>query len=73
MATAIGELKKTGERCYCGEPLAWHLHELAGDVRFSHTCSNGHNWIAARDGFSYSGIRRNPFAKHDRATQAQRN
>ena len=56
MATAIGELKKTGERCYCGEPLPWHLHEL-GNARFSHTCSNGHNWAWARDGFSYNGIR----------------
>jgi hypothetical protein len=71
MSEEIGCIKKNGEKCFCGEPLPWHLQELLLS-QITHTCENGHAWKSVADGFSYTGIKKNPFAEYDRAAAAKR-
>ncbi len=72
VSAEIGDVKKTGESCFCGAPLPWHLQELLLS-QIIHTCENGHGWKSVADGFSYTGPRKNPFAEYDRAAAARRN
>ena len=72
VSAEIGDIRKTGESCFCGSPFPWHIHMIF-DERMSHTCDKGHVWKWVSDGFSYAGLGSNPIAEYDRAAASKRN
>ncbi len=72
VSAEIGDVKTTGECCFCGAPFPWHLHKLF-DERMTHTCDKGHVWKWVTAGFRYAGLGRNPIAEYGRAAAARRN